>query len=71
MEREQNWKMRKTKEAIHIRLQGAPMNRYQGAFLSGIYDPLFVNLQKIVYLVVAEMSFEKIRCVVFRRKLYC
>ena len=38
--------MRKTKEAIHIRLQGAAMNRDQGAFISGIYDPLTINLRK-------------------------
>ena len=27
MEREQDWKMRKTKEAIYIRLQGVAINR--------------------------------------------
>ena len=47
MEREHDWKMGKTKEAKHIRLQGAAMSRDQVAFLSGIYDPLFANLQKI------------------------
>ena len=34
VEREQDWKMTKTKEAIHIRLQGAAMNWDQGAFKS-------------------------------------
>ena len=47
IERENDWRMRKTKEAFTIRLQGAVMNRDQGTFLSGIYDPLFVNLRKI------------------------
>ena len=47
LEREQDWKMRKTKEAIHIRLQGAAMNRDQGTFLSGVNDPLFAKLRKI------------------------
>ena len=47
VEREQDWKMRKTKETIHIRLQGAAMNRDQGIFLSWIYDPIFANLRKI------------------------
>ena len=28
VEGEQDWKMRKTKEAIHIRLQGAAVNRH-------------------------------------------
>ena len=47
VEREQDCKMRKTKEAIHIRLQGAAKKGTRGAFLSLIYDSLFPNLQKI------------------------
>ena len=47
VEHESDWRVRKTKEAIHIRLQGAVMNRDQGTFLSGIYDPLFADLRKI------------------------
>ena len=35
-----------TKEAIRIRTEGAVMNRDQGTFLSGIYDPLFASLRK-------------------------
>ena len=45
-ERESDWRMRKTKEAIRIRTEGAVMNRDQGTFLSGIYDPLFASLRK-------------------------
>ena len=45
VKRESDWRMRKTKEAIQLRLQGVvtSMNRDQGAFLSGIHDPLFVR----------------------------
>ena len=46
LERESDWRMRKTKEAIRIRTEGAVMNRDQGTFLSGIYDPLFASLRK-------------------------
>ena len=38
LERESDWRMRKTKEAIRIRTEGVVMNRDQGTFLSGIYD---------------------------------
>ena len=46
LERENNWRMRKTKEAIRIRTEWAVMNRDQGTFLSGIYDPFFASLRK-------------------------
>ena len=46
LERESDWRMRKTKEAIRIRTEGAVMNRDQGTFLYGIYDPLFASLRK-------------------------
>ena len=44
LERESDWRMRKTKVAI--RTEGAVMNRDHGTFLSGIYNPLFASLRK-------------------------
>ncbi|XP_052806817.1 uncharacterized protein LOC128236035 [Mya arenaria] len=46
IERESDWRVRKTKEAICIKTEGAVMNRDEGAFLSGIYNPLFAGLRK-------------------------
>ena len=46
LQRESDWKMRKTKEAIRIRTEGAVMNQDQRTFLSGIYDPIFASLRK-------------------------
>ncbi|XP_052809154.1 uncharacterized protein LOC128237605 [Mya arenaria] len=46
IERESYWRVRKTKEAICIKTEGAVMNRDEGAFLSGIYNPLFAGLRK-------------------------
>ena len=47
IEREGEWRTRKIKEAIQIRTQPAIMDRNPGAFLSRIYDPIFVGLPKI------------------------
>ncbi|WAR09730.1 hypothetical protein MAR_034806 [Mya arenaria] len=46
IERESDWRVRKTKEALCIKTEGAVMNRDEGAFLSGIYNPLFAGLRK-------------------------
>ncbi|WAR09544.1 hypothetical protein MAR_034620 [Mya arenaria] len=46
IERESDWGVRKTKEAICIKTEVAVMNRDEGAFLSGIYNPLFAGLRK-------------------------
>ena len=37
----------KSKETIHIRLQGADVIRDQGAFLSGLYDSLSADVRTI------------------------
>ena len=44
---EGDWRTQKIKEAIHIRTQPAIMNRNTGAYLSKIYDPIFVDLPYI------------------------
>ena len=46
LERESDWRMGKTKEAIRIRTEGAVMKWDQGTFLSRIYNPLFASLRK-------------------------
>ena len=50
MERENDWTMRKTEEAIHIKLQGVALNRDRGPSYPGyttLFSPIYGKLAEI------------------------
>ena len=61
MEREHDWKMRKTKEAIHIRLQGADLQKICGKFMRFSGASKMSSVTPRMSTVVAETSIENIR----------